>query len=218
MKVNKIKFHDLRNEEYYQFFVRFRDAITAADPAVLRVEALFETFMELSAQLDEAYKKITKSALSEEIDTLDRDRDEVFRGMKDIISSGHRHFSPAVKEAARRIAIVTDAYGDLPGRGKSEQTAALSDLMKTLITGNAAEGETLALGTWIQELDRLNAAVEQLMRERFDETTARTGTSMREVRLLTDEVYYSIVDPHRGAGFNRGRHGKRAMGSLYGVS
>ncbi len=39
MKVKRFNTHNLQNEEYYQFFVRFRDAIQAANPATLRVEA-----------------------------------------------------------------------------------------------------------------------------------------------------------------------------------
>ena len=194
MKVNKIKLHDLRNEEYFQFFTRFRDAVQAANPATLRIEALYTDFLALFAQLDEAYKKIAKSLLTEEIDALDRQRDEVFRGMKDAISSGNRHFNDAVKQAARRIGNVTDAYGDIPNRGKSEETIALTDLIKTLQTEHAEDVITLGLNNWLPEIKRLNTAVETLMRERFDETTAHTTVSMSEVRPQVDEAYYGIVE------------------------
>ncbi len=194
MKVTRFNTHNLQNEEYYQFFVRFRDAIQAAGPAVLRIEELFAVFLTLFVQLDAAYKKIIKSAFSEEIDAADRQRDEVFRGMREYINSFNRHFNQAVKEAARKIGIVADSYGDVPNKGKSKETAAISDLIKTLRNEHAEDVLTLALNSWLDELGRLNTAVETLMRERFDETTARTTATMREVRLQTDEVYYKIVE------------------------
>ncbi|MDR2882782.1 MAG: DUF6261 family protein, partial [Alistipes sp.] len=182
------------NDEYWQFITRLDDHIKTSGAAALKIEALYARFTELYGQLDAAYKKILKSALSADIDAADRARDEAFRGMADAVRSATRHFRPEVKEAARRIKIVLDGYGDVTTLGKSAQTAATTNLLGDLAgEKHSPDAEALGLGGWIGELDRLNRATERLMETRFDETTARTDLSMREVRLAMDGVYGEIV-------------------------
>ncbi|MDR2882799.1 MAG: DUF6261 family protein [Alistipes sp.] len=194
MKIKRIHLISLHNDEYWQFITRLADHIKASGAAAIKIEALHTRFVELYGQLDAAYKKIVKSALSADIDAADRARDEVFRGMKDVVASALRHFKPEVKQAARRVKIVLDGYGDVTALGKSAQTAAVTNLLGDLAdTKHANDCAMLDLIPWIGELDKRNIAVERLMETRFDEATARTDLSMREVRLAMDALYGQIV-------------------------
>jgi hypothetical protein len=40
MKINRFNLHNLRNDEFFQFFTRVRDLVSLATPAALRIEAI----------------------------------------------------------------------------------------------------------------------------------------------------------------------------------
>ncbi|MDR2882463.1 MAG: DUF6261 family protein [Alistipes sp.] len=113
MKIDGLKLGHLRNDEHFQFMTEVYDAFREADPAALRVEAQFEAFAALYRVEDAVLKKITRSALTAEIHDADAERDRVFRGLADAVRSAANHFSPAVAEAAGRLRIVFDAYGNV---------------------------------------------------------------------------------------------------------
>ena len=82
MKTYKIDLRALRNDEHFQFNTEFRDLLTANNPAALKVAPQFEAYLTLYAQEDEALKKITKSAITADIQDADHQRDLTFRGKK----------------------------------------------------------------------------------------------------------------------------------------
>ncbi|MDR2882379.1 MAG: DUF6261 family protein [Alistipes sp.] len=194
MKINRLHLTSLRNDEFFQFMTRVRDLVRAATPAALRVEAVFADFEARFADLDEALRKIVKSARTAEIAAADRARDGVFRGLANAVRSARDHYNPAMREAGVRVGIVFDTYGNVAAKADDEETAAVYNLLVELTTRHAADCEALGLTGWIGELDRCNVTVERLMRERFEETTERSGLVMRDVRLAIGEVWYALAD------------------------
>jgi hypothetical protein len=194
MKIIRLKLRDLRNDEFFQFFTRFRDMVREATSAALRIETLYASFLTLYGQMDEALKKIMKSEHTARIAAADHERDTVFRGMANAVKSAGGHFDAAKRAAAGRLKIVFDTYGNLAAKADDEETSAIGNLLRELLTNHAADCEALGLTEWITELDRLNRAVEALMRERFDEVTERTDLVMRDIRLQIGEVWYSLAD------------------------
>ncbi|MDR2883415.1 MAG: DUF6261 family protein [Alistipes sp.] len=194
MKIIRLHLPTLRNDEFFQFMTRVHDLVRAATPGALRVEALWARFVPLFADLDEALKKISKSARTAEIAAADHTRDTVFRGLANAVKSARDHYNPAVHAAAVRVGIVFDTYGNVAKKADDEETSAIHNLLVELTVKHIADCETLAITGWIGELDRCNVAVERLMRERFEETTERTGLVMRDVRLAIGDVWYELAD------------------------
>jgi hypothetical protein len=190
MKIDGLKLGHLRNDEHFQFMTEVRDAFREADPAALRVEAQFEAFAALYRVEDAVLKKITKSALTAEIHDADAERDRVFRGMADAARSAANHFSPAVAEAAGRLRIVFDAYGNVAAKSADAETSAIHNLLQELAgEQHAADVELVALVPWIAELDRRNVAFEALVQGRYDEAAGRSDVSMKEARAAVDEAW-----------------------------
>ncbi len=194
MKITRLKLRDLRNDEFFQFMTRVRDMVTAATPAALRVERIWGEFTASYARLDEALKKIMKSALTARINEADAARDEVFRGLAATHKAAQNHFNAAIRAAAERLEPVFTTYGNVAARPHDEETSAVYNLCKELVDNHAEDCTTLALVPWIQELSARNRAVEALMMTRFEEGTARTDLVMREVRLEIGEVWYRLAD------------------------
>jgi hypothetical protein len=72
----------------------------------------------------------------------------------DAVKSGLNHFDPAKREAARRIEIVLDNYGNIAAKALDQETAAIDDLLRELRSGDyPALVDSLALADWLVQLD-----------------------------------------------------------------
>jgi hypothetical protein len=58
----------------------------------------------------------------------------------------------------------------------------------------AADVATVGIGQWVAELESRNKAFENLVKERFDETAARTDIVLKEARAKLDEAYKTIAE------------------------
>jgi hypothetical protein len=189
MKIQKLYFRNLRNDEHFQFMTDFANLVRRFTPAALRVTAQFDAFEALCRQEDEVLRKITKSALTAQIAEADAARDDVFRGMADAVLSASHHYNAPVREAGERLLIVLRTYGNVAEKPLAEQTSAVHNLLQELTTKHMADVEAIGLAGWITELDRRNAEVEKLMATRYDETAGRSDLVLRDVRRQVDEAY-----------------------------
>ena len=66
IKINRIHFTSLRNNEHFQFQTEFKGLVEQANPAALKIDPLFsQTYLPLYAAEDEALIKISKNSFSE---------------------------------------------------------------------------------------------------------------------------------------------------------
>ncbi|MDR2882312.1 MAG: DUF6261 family protein [Alistipes sp.] len=194
MKIENIYLYRLRNDTHFQFMQYVVALVKEIGAEALRVEAQMAALTLLHSQEDEALKKIVRSALTDDIEDADHARDAVFRGLSDAVVSATNHYNPIVGEAARRLRIVFDTYGNVVARTLDDETSAIHNLLVELTTKGALDAETLDLGGWIGELDRLNLEVQGLILRRADEEAERTKLVLRTVRLEVDEAYRILVE------------------------
>jgi len=193
MKVEKLNSVNLRNDEHFQFVTEFRDAVNRFGVAALKCETLFDGFLALYAQEDEALKKIMKSAITAEIQQADKYRDKIFRGMVDASKSALNHFRPDVQAAARRLKIVFDTYGNLAQKPLNEQTSGVYNILQDLNGKYAADARTAGLTDWVRELEAANEAFAQLVKDRYEESAMKTDLVLKQVRAKVDEQYRAIT-------------------------
>ena len=195
MKIDKLNLVNLRNDEHFQLNTEFRDAILKFGAAALKIETQFEPFQTLYVQEDEALKKITKSVITAEIQEADRRRDQLFRGIIDANKSALNHFSEDKQNAAKRLKVLFDTYGNVAQKPLNEQTSAVYNLLQDLINGTyAGDIERLGIGDWVVELQAANSRFDTLMKERYEETAMRTDLKLRQVRLQIDAAYRVITE------------------------
>jgi hypothetical protein len=194
MKIKELHFSRLRNNEHFEFMRHVTNLVREYGAAALRVEPQFTALTAAHAKEDEVLMKISKSALTARIAEADAARDEVYRGLMNTVRAASVHFTPAVREAGERVSILTDTYGNAARLAVEEETSALANLLKDLLTKYGADAETLGLVPWIQELDRRNLAVERLIEGRFEEGAGRSTLVMKDVRAEVDAAYGSLVD------------------------
>ncbi len=164
-------------------------------PTALNIEELFTSFLSLYANADEALEIIRKSATTSQIAEADRVWDSIFRGFSDAVKSAQNHFDPAKREAAQRLLVIFNHYGNIARKPCDEETASIYNFLQDINSGTlAADVFLLRLDDWITQLDADNQIFEALMKNRYDENSAKTDLKIKSVRTETDRTYRDILD------------------------
>jgi hypothetical protein len=116
MKIDKIQLLILRNDAHFQFHTEFRDLVMKHGAEALKVKPQFQAYLPLYDREDEALKKIVKSEFTAKIHEADKARDDIYTGMAEMNAAALKHFSPQTREAAGRLKIVFDTYGNVAGK------------------------------------------------------------------------------------------------------
>jgi len=194
MKIRGFKTHNLRNDAHFQYHTEFRDLVVAQGVEVLKIKPQFETYLLLYDRVDEAFKKIVKSELTVKIHEADKARDEIWAGMLDMNNAALKHFNPEMREAAARLKIVFDAYGNVAVKPLNEGTSVINSLLQEFQGKYAQEVSIVGIENWVSELRSRNSVFEALVKERFDEAASKSGIVLKKARAELDVVYRSIIE------------------------
>jgi hypothetical protein len=194
MKFRRFRIEDLKNEEWFQFYTEFKTLAEQYSPATLNIDALFATFLSLYAGADAALEIIRKSAATEQLAETDHARDVVFRGFSDTVKAGLSHFDSAKREAARRLEIVLNHYGNIARKSYDEETATIYNFLQEVNGVHAADVAALGLGEWVSKLDADNKAFDALLQTRYTENAGKPDVRMSEIRRETDRNYRDMLD------------------------
>ena len=194
MKIDNIHLAHLRNDEHFQFQTEFRDLVNKFNAEELSVRPQFSAYLPLYAQEDEAFKKIVKSAITAEIQEADKRRDLLFRGMIDANKSTLNHFQKEKQDAAKRLKVLFDTYGNVAQKPLNEETSALYNLLQDLRGKYADDAEKTHLDEWADELETANKDFDRLVKDRYEESAEKTDLVLKQVRAQVDDAYRTITD------------------------
>jgi hypothetical protein len=194
MKILRIKFSCLRNEEWFQLFTEFKDLVEASGASTLDIVALFATFLSFYVQADEALDLIRKSMDTDLMEEADMKRDHTYRGLADAVKSSLNHFNADKRQAAEMLSTVIEHFGNLALKSGTEETAGIYNLTQMLSGEYAAQTALLGLTEWVIELSQNNNDYEALVKSRNDEVISRTKFRMKTVRKEAEAVYRQIVE------------------------
>jgi hypothetical protein len=194
MKIENLKLINLRNDAHFQFFADLRDLVTEEGAETLKIAGQFQSLMALYQREDEALKKIIKSEFTAKIQEADKARDEMFAGMSELARIHLKHYDEAMRQSAGRLKILFDTYKKIDKKNLIEQTAAVTNILQELTGRYAPDVAALGAGGWAAQLAARNAALNALIKERFDETAARTDIVLKDARMQVDKQYKIIVE------------------------
>lgn len=194
MKIKTIDLPRLQNGEHFMFMDEVRNIIAANDPAAIDVAEVFASFQTAFQNEDTAYKQVQKSAITKDLTDADNERDTVLRGFRWMIYAQQRHFDPIISDAAYRVMVVLDSYGDLATQSYENETANVINLLQDLKGELAAYVKTLGLEPWCAKIEEVNTACDTLMKLRYAESSKRAViATMRESRLAVDAAYKELL-------------------------
>ena len=194
MKIERMHLNNLRNDEHFQFNTEFRDAINRFGANNLNIESQYDVFLTLYDQEDIALKKIMKSAITVEIQTADKRRDQTYRGMADVLKAALNHFNFSVREAAKRLKIVFDTYGNLAKKPLNEQTSGIYNILQDLNGKYYSDASEVGIIEWMNELQAANEEFDNLMKSRYEESAMKTDLVLKQVRLQIDSAFRDIAE------------------------
>lgn len=189
MRVPKLDFTRMRSNRHFQFHTEVRKLLKKSEIVRVKVQKQADRWLDLYDKEDEALKKIRKSEFTDTMRTADKDRDVIFRGMVEFNHSKLNYFQPEEAEAARKVQIVLDTYGNIARLSMDEKTSAYYNLVAELGTNHNEDAEKAGLAPWAEELHRRNTVFDELVSSRFSETAGRSSVVLKQIRVEVDEAY-----------------------------
>jgi hypothetical protein len=196
MKILSLNFYKLRNEEWFQLFTEFRDLVLKYNSDAINIAELWATFLILYADADTALEIIRKSADTVLMIEADRVRDNTFRGFADAVKSARNHFDPVKRDAADKLTVIFEHFGNLARKAPNEETAGIHNFLQELDNGTPGmvlPVDILGLRDWAIRLAEDNAAYEALVKNRNTEVAQRSKLRIKEVRRELQETYYKMT-------------------------
>jgi hypothetical protein len=194
VKITKFDTNHLRNDAHFQFHTEFRDLVATHDAEALKIKPQFTAYLLLYGREDEALKKIAKSEFTAKIHEADKARDDIYIGMEEMAVAALRHFNPEVRDAAARLKIVFDTYGNVASKSLDEETSAIHNILQELEGKNAPDAAAVGIAQWAAELKARNNAFEALVKERDAEGASKTNVVMKEARRAIDLAFRQLCD------------------------
>ena len=194
MKIESIRISGFKNEEHYQFFCDFKVAVAKYTPAALNIIDEYQMFVKAFNDEDEAFKKITKSPITEQLEVADAHRDKLYRGMQKTVEAALCSFDPDVEHHAKILQIVFDTYGNVPKKSYNQETAAIKNIIQDLEGEYKPSCDIINLTVWLSHVKAANSQFDALMHGRYEELSQKTYLVMKETRLVVDEHYRTIVE------------------------
>jgi hypothetical protein len=191
----RFSYENLRNEAHVEFHTTVNALFLKFNPSTLGIGQLYAVYRPLLDEEITALDIIRRSGLTPEIVEDDHKRDSLYRGFADNVKSNLHHFDLARREAAKKVEIVLEHYGNIAHKSLDEETAAIEDLYRELLKpDNYPSVIALGLGDWMEQLVQTSRHLEQLMMERYDEAAQRPNVHMQRIRKEVDKVFRSILD------------------------
>ena len=184
----------LHNEEHCDFGEELEYLVeNVYSPATLSIEPYWPAYKAARAKEDAALELIVKSSFTNKLAEFDFRRDSLFRGSRDIVTACCEHFNLEKKEAALRLKIVFDHYGNISVLPYGEETASIHNLCEELETNYASDLASVGIVDWVTELKAANADFKDIRSSRFTETANKNNDKMKDVRIEVDSAYKAIV-------------------------
>lgn len=197
MKIQTIDLSRLRHAEFIQFIRQTTEIISNNDPAVLKVVTQYNNLKNQLDALEELHKRSLASKLTTELEQLDKLRDNALVAIG-FITNGYTYASDiSLKNAALLINNSISIYGtagEIARLNYNAQTATVISLLNEWETNTKISEaiKTLNLTGFVTELKTVNTTFNTKYQERIVEYGGVNPTTLKEVRLATLPIYYSL--------------------------
>ena len=183
MKISKIKTHNLRNDAHFQFHTYCLNQDWQQENNLVAAQSL------RFVSQDYRINRINQINSLLNIGKIFESWESGFRQQ-----ATTKHFESIIREAAERLKIVFDTYGNLATQPLNEETSAIYNLLQELEGKYAREAETVGIKQWVAELKKRNTALSDLMKDRFDETADKSDIVVKQARAELDAAYRTIIE------------------------
>ena len=194
MKIKVFQYNHSRNDENYQYYSNLRSLLAEYDSLSKKITALVSAFLKCLEIEDDVLKKIAANTVTFNVNMAVRQRKKTYRAMMTAHKSMSMHFDSEVVEAARRLKVVFNSYGNLAKKPLNEETSGIYNLVQELRKNYSEDLQDTKLNDWIDRLEGENYAVDSILMQRDKQTASKTKLKMKDVRTNTDKAYLAILE------------------------
>jgi hypothetical protein len=193
-KIEFIHLAHLRNEDHYQFMLRYQDLLGTYPSTVTIISSLMTEFTALFAKERQMVDAIKASEYTEEIAAADKRRDQAIVGFHAIVKALLRHSDPKTVAAAKSIDFRIRSFREeIARKSYDSESTAVEIFVDDMEMAYADKVTKLGLTNWIEDLATAHNDFQTLFARRAAESTARPEGQLKEVRRQLDAVYNAMT-------------------------
>lgn len=195
-KIQKMPKSRLRNNELLAFGRSVENKILSIGASELSVESYFTTFQEALQAYDDSILRVIKSALTAEMETVDKTRNSMQSGLFSQIRTFTNHYDAEAKAAALRLIPLIDRFKGTTQVSYNDQTGLIYNLVQQAESDTYKDDiATLGLTDWVAELKKINQQCEDLTNARREEKGERNMTlKVSQTRPDLEAAYDKLVN------------------------
>ena len=194
-RIKGIAIASLQNHEHYGFVTEVKLAIEQAN--IDSLATLLAKFTPLVEEENKSLEIVAKSEHTQRLKELDRNRDNMFRGLSACVNEASYSPTKDEKEAATLIKILLKRYGNIISESFESQHSKTENLIQDLRSEKYAEAsKKIGLVRWVNWLEQAETTFMELYRTRRDER-ASTIAGTRALKLIRKDlngVYREIIE------------------------
>ena len=187
--------NNARNAEHFQFHANVLTFATSALAVELKIETLQKTYADLFKREDDLYMQTRAYEETQAMNEKDRERDDLFIYIKQVVAAMLYSPVPEKKIAAQKIEFQMRPYKDAASKPVAENTAQVTNCLQVLESdANTAYITALGLTDVLPLLKQANNEFNELYVNRSDVKLGRVSNdNLKSVRSQTDEAYRAMV-------------------------
>jgi len=177
------------------YFGQIKGIVNANSALVTALSTVWTTFTQATDAFDEAYAQTRKWAQTEDIEGLDKARDQALSAFNAALKSMLSSPVAAKQQAAKRLMFVREKYTLSPSDEYMKETTAIAQMVQEMEDDVQSQQALTATGLidWFQDLKQKNAAFLAKMNERTAEQAGQQKGIVREKRLAAEAAYKNVV-------------------------
>ena len=185
----------LNASEYLNLMTRLQTLIeTATAEALGLTNEEFEEFKDLVAKLQNRVNYTSASALTVQLDGIDKQRDSLLTFFFSTIQNGVKLPIEAQRVAAEALELIIRPYANIQRLPGQQETVQVNGLLIDLAAESAAAHvTTLNLTAVVDELKKQNDQYAALTQQRTLESDANATENIAELRARMDPMYVAVT-------------------------
>lgn len=185
----------LNASEYLNLMTRLQTLIeTATAEALGLTNEEFEEFKDLVAKLQNRVNYTSASALTVQLDGIDKQRDSLLTFLFSTIQNGVKLPIEAQCVAAEALELIIRPYANIQRLPGQQETVQVNGLLIDLAAESAAAHvTTLNLTAVVDELKKQNDQYAALTQQRTLESDANATENIAELRARMDPMYVAVT-------------------------
>lgn len=185
----------LRNSEYIQFLTDTLDIVLKNNPEALKVNAQYHALFQVKDKIEKLFQNPQGSVVTDEIETLDRRRDNAINGIVFQVKAFTYSANPEMAKHAKTLTTYLNLFGPRIAKGSYQgETTVLRNIINDL--NNKPELQQavsqLNLAGWLTELEQANNSFTIAFANRNEALAAAPTDNIKALRKTANALYQKL--------------------------